>query len=77
EETITRIILITLDLGVVAEMADGVAVMYGGQFVVVAGVKELFDHPKDPYSRSLLNSIPQEGNHDADLPVIEGVVPSL
>lgn len=35
-------------------MADRVAVMYGGQFVEVAGVKELFDHPKHPYTRSLL-----------------------
>ena len=60
EETKTGIILITHDLGVVAEMADRVAVMYGGQFVEVAGVKELFDHPKHPYTRSLLNSIPQE-----------------
>ena len=77
EETKTGIILITHDLGVVAEMADRVAVMYGGQFVEVAGVKELFDHPKHPYTRSLLNSIPQEGNHDAELHVIEGVVPSL
>ena len=77
EETKTGIILITHDLGVVAEMADRVAVMYGGQFVEVAGVKELFDHPKHPYTRSLLNSIPQEGHHDAELHVIEGVVPSL
>ncbi len=77
EETKTGIILITHDLGVVAEMADRVAVMYGGQFVEVAGVKELFDHRNILIRCSLLNSIPQEGNHDAELHVIEGVVPSL
>lgn len=77
EETQTGIILITHDLGVVAEMADRVAVMYGGQFVEVADAEELFTHPKHPYTRSLLNSIPQEDNHDSDLHVIEGVVPSL
>ena len=53
EETKTGIILITHDLGVVAEMADRVAVMYGGQFVEVAGVKELFENPKHPYTQSL------------------------
>lgn len=76
-ETQTGIILITHDLGVVAEMADRVAVMYAGQFVEVASAKELFENPKHPYTRSLLNSIPQEDDHDNELHVIEGVVPSL
>ncbi|MFV0560043.1 MAG: ABC transporter ATP-binding protein [Enterococcus sp.] len=77
EETKTGIILITHDLGVVAEMADRVAVMYGGQFVEVASVEELFAHPKHPYTRSLLNSMPQEDAYEEELHVIEGVVPSL
>lgn len=77
KETETGIILITHDLGVVAEMADRVAVMYAGQFVEVAEVEELFANPQHPYTRSLLNSIPQEDNHDSELHVIEGVVPSL
>ncbi|EAC5524745.1 ABC transporter ATP-binding protein, partial [Listeria monocytogenes] len=77
EETQTGIILITHDLGVVAEMADRVAVMYGGQFVEVATAEELFANPKHPYTRSLLNSIPQENSQDSELHVIEGVVPSL
>ena len=76
-ETQTGIILITHDLGVVAEMADRVAVMYGGQFVEVATAEELFANPKHPYTRSLLNSIPQEDSQDSELHVIEGVVPSL
>ncbi|MDK6256938.1 oligopeptide ABC transporter ATP-binding protein Opp2D, partial [Escherichia coli] len=62
EETGSGIILITHDLGVVAEMADRVAVMYAGQFVEVATAEELFSHPKHPYTRSLLQSIPQENS---------------
>jgi peptide/nickel transport system ATP-binding protein len=77
EETKSGIILITHDLGVVAEMADRVAVMYAGQFVEVAPVEELFNNPQHPYTRSLLNSIPQEDNHDNELHVIEGIVPTL
>ena len=53
------IILITHDLGVVAEMADRVAVMYAGEIVEIANVNDLFNNPKHPYTRSLLNSIPQ------------------
>lgn len=77
KETESGIILITHDLGVVAEMADRVAVMYAGQFVEVATAEELFANPKHPYTRSLLNSIPQEDAHDSELHVIEGIVPSL
>ncbi|EKZ0395606.1 ABC transporter ATP-binding protein [Enterococcus faecalis] len=77
EETGSGIILITHDLGVVAEMADRVAVMYAGQFVEVATAEELFSHPKHPYTRSLLQSIPQENSDEEELHVIEGIVPSL
>ncbi|WP_265459167.1 ABC transporter ATP-binding protein [Enterococcus sp. HY326] len=77
EETNAGIILITHDLGVVAEMADRVAVMYAGQFVEVATAEELFTNPKHPYTRSLLQSIPQENSENSELHVIEGVVPSL
>lgn len=75
-ETGSGVILITHDLGVVAETADRVAVMYGGQFVEVAPVEELFTNPKHPYTRSLLKSNPQAGQ-DGDLHVIEGLVPPL
>lgn len=74
-ETKSGIILITHDLGVVAEMADRVAVMYGGQIVEIAPVQELFSNPKHPYTRMLLDAIPQVGAEH--LSVIEGVVPSL
>jgi len=71
------IILITHDLGVVAEMADRVAVMYAGQIVELAGVRELFKNPKHPYTRSLLASIPSLGETPNRLHVIQGMVPSL
>lgn len=77
KETESGIILITHDLGVVAETADRVAVMYGGQIVEEAPVEVLFSNPQHPYTRSLLNSIPQEDAYDTELHVIEGVVPSL
>ncbi len=71
------IILITHDLGVVAEIADRVAVMYGGQIVELAEVNELFENPKHPYTRSLLGSIPQLDKEEEKLQVIQGTVPSL
>ena len=71
------IILITHDLGVVAETADQVAVMYGGQIVEKADVKTVFEHPLHPYTRSLLNSMPQSEDEEEDLHVIQGTVPSL
>lgn len=81
DETEAGIILITHDLGVVAETADRVAVMYAGQFVEVAPVEELFNNPKHPYTRSLLKSIPQSNvmaeSSSKDLHVIEGSVPSI
>ena len=72
------IILITHDLGVVAQLADRVCVMYAGQVVEEATALELFTNPKHPYTRSLLNSIPQKDAKDEeDLYVIKGMVPSL
>lgn len=81
DETESGIILITHDLGVVAETADRVAVMYAGQFVEVAPVSEIFNNPKHPYTRSLLRSIPQANDLlddvTGDLHVIQGIVPPL
>ncbi len=77
EDLNSGVLLITHDLGVVAEMADRVAVMYAGQIVEVAPVKELFKNPKHPYTRSLLNSLPNESQMGSKLHVIEGVVPAL
>lgn len=71
------IMLITHDLGVVAQIADRVAVMYAGQIVEIAPSTELFKNPLHPYTRSLLNSIPQIDSDEKELHVIEGMVPSL
>ncbi|WP_341322628.1 ABC transporter ATP-binding protein [Solibacillus sp. FSL H8-0523] len=77
DEIESGIILITHDLGVVAEVADRVAVMYAGQVIEEAPVVELFRNPKHPYTRSLLKSIPQTNSENEELEVIQGMVPSL
>lgn len=69
------IILITHDLGVVAEMCDDVAVMYAGSVVEHANVRDLFKNPRMPYTMGLLNSVPRPGA--ARLQSIEGQPPSL
>ncbi|WP_391208128.1 ABC transporter ATP-binding protein [Psychrobacillus sp. L4] len=76
-ETGAGIILITHDLGVVAEVADRVAVMYAGEIIEEASVEDLFSNPKHPYTRSLFNSIPQMNSENEKLQVIQGMVPSL
>jgi oligopeptide/dipeptide ABC transporter ATP-binding protein len=73
----TAIILITHDLGVVAEMADNVVVMYAGHIVEEAEVNQLFDQPKHPYTQGLLASIPVLGQIKDRLDVIPGSVPNL
>jgi oligopeptide/dipeptide ABC transporter ATP-binding protein len=69
------ILLITHDLGVVAEMADVVSVMYAGQVVEESPVHELFRAPKHPYTRDLLESLPSRGQRGKNLRVIAGTVP--
>jgi len=70
------IMFITHDMGVIAEVADRVAVMYAGEIVERAPAAELFAEPKHPYTQGLLRSIPGR-NPDADrLPTIEGDVPT-
>jgi peptide/nickel transport system ATP-binding protein len=72
----SSIILITHDLGVVAETCDRVAVMHGGQLVEAAPVRELFRHPAHPYTRALVASIPRI-DAEIELMPIPGSVPSL
>jgi len=76
EETGTAIILITHDLGVVAELADEVAVMYAGRIVERASVAKLFAEPQHPYTVGLLGSIPRLDLEQEQLPAIEGLVPN-
>jgi len=76
EETGTAIMLITHDLGVIAEVADDVAVMYAGRVVEFAPVDKLFADPQHPYTIGLLGSIPQMHLEQDRLATIEGQVPS-
>jgi oligopeptide/dipeptide ABC transporter ATP-binding protein len=73
----TAIILITHDLGVVAEMCDRVAVMYAGEIVEQATVSELFTNPQHPYTQGLIGSVPQLGRITDELVTIPGSVPNL
>jgi peptide/nickel transport system ATP-binding protein len=76
-ETGTAIILITHDLGVVAEMCDRVAVMYAGEIVEQTDTRSLFEDPKHPYTRGLIGSVPKLGQERDELAVIPGSVPNL
>lgn len=73
----TAILLITHDMGVVAEMCDSVAVMYAGQIVEYTDVHTLFEKPLHPYTEGLLAAIPVLGIVQDDLAVIPGSVPDL
>ena len=75
-ETGTAVVLITHDLGVVAEVADEVVVMYAGRVVEQAGVTALFAEPQHPYTVGLLGSIPRLHGEQRRLAAIEGQVPS-
>lgn len=77
ENTGTAIILITHDLGVVAEMCERVAVMYAGEIVEQTDVGSLFDEPMHPYTQGLIGSIPVLGKLKDRLEVIPGSVPNL
>jgi peptide/nickel transport system ATP-binding protein len=76
EETGTAIMLITHDLGVIAELADEVVVMYSGRIVERASVARLFDQPQHPYTIGLLGSIPKLHLEQTRLAAIEGQVPT-
>jgi len=75
-ETGMAMLMITHDLGVVAENADVVAVMYASRVVEYATVEEVFDHPQHPYTQGLLKSVPRLGAHSERLVSIPGAVPN-
>ncbi len=78
DRTGMALLLITHDLGVIAEMADDVAVMYAGEIVEYADVETLFSDPKHPYTRGLMNSIPTLATgREEQLNVIRGTVPHM
>jgi oligopeptide/dipeptide ABC transporter ATP-binding protein len=76
-ETGSAIILITHDLGVVAEMCDRAAVMYAGEIVEQTDVKTLFSEPKHPYTKGLIGAVPVPGEILDELATIQGSVPNL
>lgn len=73
----TGILMITHDLGVVAEMCNRVIVMYAGRIVEEAPVEDLFENPRHPYTKGLIESVPKLGNKIRRLPSIPGSVPDL
>jgi peptide/nickel transport system ATP-binding protein len=75
----TAVLYITHDLGVVARVADDIAVMYAGEFMERAPTAEMFRHPLNPYTQGLLDSVPRLGQRKAQAPLraIPGSIPSL
>jgi oligopeptide/dipeptide ABC transporter ATP-binding protein len=71
------IIFISHDLGVIAQFADDIAVMYAGKIVEEASTETLFRSPRHPYTRGLLRSLPSVRNQGQRLPTIPGIVPDL
>jgi oligopeptide/dipeptide ABC transporter ATP-binding protein len=71
------IIFISHDLGVMAEFAHEIAVMYAGKIVEHAETRALFANPRHPYTRGLLRSLPSARNRGERLPTIPGIVPDL
>jgi oligopeptide/dipeptide ABC transporter ATP-binding protein len=76
-QTRTSIMLISHDLGVVADICDRVTIMYAGLIVEEAAVNDIFRQPLHPYSEGLMASIPGRGRRDEDLATIKGRVPNL
>ena len=77
EERGTGVLLITHDLGVVAQVCDRVAVMYAGKIVEFGDVQSIFSNPLHPYTQALLHSLPSQGIARGALENIQGLVPSL
>jgi len=76
-EVKTSILIISHDLGVIAEIADDVGVMYAGRLVEFGPVAEVFEAPRHPYTKSLMRSIPAHYKSDGFLPSLPGSVPNL
>lgn len=73
----TAVMLITHDFGIVADMADRVAVMYAGKIVEMGGVFDIFDRPEHPYTRLLMKALPTIKKSEGRLETIPGTVPDL
>jgi oligopeptide transport system ATP-binding protein len=77
QERDMALVLITHDLALVAERADDVAVMYAGNVVETGPVREVFDHPRHPYTKGLLDSVPEHARKGSSLPAVPGSPPEL
>lgn len=77
EEVQTSILFISHDLGVIAEMADDVGVMYAGHLVEFGPVGEVYSQPRHPYTKALLRSVPKQYKDEGPLPSLPGSVPNL
>ena len=77
EEVRTSILFISHDLGVIAEMADDVGVLYAGHLVEFGPVEDVYTNPRHPYTKLLLRSVPNRYKTDGPLPALTGSVPSL
>ena len=77
DEIRTSILFISHDLGVIAEMADDVGVMYAGHLVEYGPVNDVYEHPRHPYTKALLRSAPNQYKADGPLPSLSGSVPNL
>lgn len=73
----TSILMITHDLGIIADLCDRVAVMYSGNIVEYATAIDLFKNPRHPYTKGLINAIPSIEKRDTELQTIRGIVPNL
>lgn len=73
----TAVLMISHDLGVIAQVADKIAVMYAGEIVEYATTQELFNSPKHPYTKGLINTIPRIDKKQDELQEIPGMVPDL
>lgn len=77
DEVRTSILFISHDLGVIAEMADDVGVMYAGHLVEIGPVEDVYTQPKHPYTKALLRAAPNQYKDDGPLPSLPGSVPDL
>src|SRR5690606_3741422 len=73
----TAVMLVTHDMGVIAETADRVAVMYAGRLIEIGAVEEVLNRPAHPYTRGLMASIPALGARVKELHQIDGAMPRL
>src|SRR5699024_2916187 len=71
------VIFVTHDMGVVAEIADRVMVMYAGEVVEISDVESIFENPQHPYTKGLLNSVPDVDDVTQELQIIKGSMPGL